>query len=74
MIKIQNIPVTLRTFLYQLNHFREKLYTKGDISKTTTSEVLSETTMRKEISKQSLTFVGSIDLDTMSLLLSLLAP
>ena len=66
MIKIQNSPLTPRTFLYQLKHFKEKLYTKEDNSKITTFEVLSQIPMRKKISKQHLTFVRLIDPDIMT--------
>ena len=66
MIKIQNIPLTPRTYLYRLKHFKEKLYTKEDSSKITTFEVLSQIPMRKKISKQHLTFVRLIDLDIMT--------
>ena len=38
MIKMQQILVTLCTFLYRLKRFREKLYTKEDTSKATTPE------------------------------------
>ena len=67
MIKIQLIPVNLRTFLYQLTTFWENLYTKEDTtSKTITSEVLSKVSKRKKISKQHLNFVRLIDLDIMT--------
>ena len=67
MIKIQLIPVNLRTFLYQLTTFWENVYTKEDTtSKTITSEVLSKVSKRKKISKQHLNFVRLIDLDIMT--------
>ena len=39
MIEIQNIPVTLRTFLNQLKTFLEKVDAKEDTTKTTISRV-----------------------------------
>ena len=63
MIKIQQILVTLKTFLRQLKILRKKLYTKEDTSKTTTSELLSKICMRKKISKQHLTFVRLTELE-----------
>ena len=62
----QHIPVTLWIFLYQLKYFTEKLYAKEDTSKTTTSEVFSKISMRKNFLKQHLSFAWLTDLDIMT--------
>ena len=54
--QIQNIQVTLRIFLNQLNFFLKKLSPKEDSSKTTISKVLSRILYRNKISKQQYNF------------------
>ena len=54
--EIQNIPVTLRTFLNQLKTFLEKLNTKEDSSEITISKVLSKIPDRKKTPKQQYNF------------------
>ena len=53
---IQNIPVTLRTFLNQLKTFLENLNTKEDSSETTISKVLRKIPDRKKTLKQQYNF------------------
>ena len=53
---IQNIPVTLRTFLNQLKTFLENLNTKEDFSETTISKVLRKIPDRKKTPKQQYNF------------------
>lgn len=47
--KIQNLPVTLRTFLNQLKTFLVKLNPREDTSKTIISYVLSKILKRKKL-------------------------